>query len=422
VTSARGWAIAVLAFAARMVGVVTRVRGGRFVDPDETAFAQLARTLTETGRFSMSATSPPEVIRGPSYVLWLSLLERLFGPRELLLLTAQAALGAVAVWLCARELARLLLQIELDARWRQRLWWTGAILLALSPFTIFYERLLLSEGFATVLVVAGTLAFLRAFEGRSRWWAVAAGAAFGLMILAKPALMGLPPALALVAIVAARQRGLGRALVAPALMVLVSVAVVAPWTARNFGVLRRFVPVGIGGGVYIYLATLPSDENGVTFPDAPDRKLLDRYLDPDLPTKERVHIDDDFRARGNAEIKAHPGSFVRLASKRPFRMWVSSHAGELRSPPPRVVRLGIALIALLLVMLATISVVIVPRALRPPIALLWMVPAYVTVAHTPIMSGGRYTVPAWPFVMVLAIVAVAALWSRRRAAARATSP
>ncbi len=420
VSAGAEWVVLAVAFVARVVGAVARVRGG-YVDPDESAFAGLARTLATTGRFSMSPTASPEVIRGPSYVAWLSLQERLLGPRELPLLAVQALVGAGVAWLCARELGRILARTQLTPVWQRRLWWLGALLLALSPFAVFYERLLLSEGFATAATVAGTFAFLRALERRSWKWALVAGVAFALLTLAKPALMALPIFLALVGAVGWRRSGATSALTTSAAVVIVAFALVAPWTARNWTLLHRFVPVGIGGGTYIYLAMQPADENGVTHPSPDDRRLLDRYLDPNLSTEERVAIDDDFRRRGKEAIAAHPATFVRLAAMRPFRLWVSSHAGELKTPPPRLIRLGIAFGALVLVLLATVAPFVVARPLRPTVALLWTVPAYVTAAHTPIMSGGRYAVPAWPLVIVLAITALAALMAKRQASVASAS-
>jgi hypothetical protein len=176
---------------------------------------------------------------------------------------------------------------------------------------------------------------------------------------------------------------------------------VAPWTARNWRVAHRFIPVGIGGGVYLYLGTMPSVLNN-TF-DSSAFPELKRYLDTHAPVEERIAVDQEFRKKAVDIIEHQPLSWASLATRRAIKLWAASHVSALEPRQfPSLFRAAWTLLSVLLVLLAawgfwrsTEKLALLPFA---------VVPLYFTLVHTPISSGARYVVPSWPFVLILAAV------------------
>ena len=79
----------------------------------------------------------------------------------------------------------------------------------------------------------------------------------------------------------------------PAVMLLATLVVLAPWTIRNAVALDRFVPVSTGGGKALYIGTyLEADGDGPKLRD----RLLARYL--------------GLAARSSARARRRPDSYA----------------------------------------------------------------------------------------------------------------
>ena len=185
---------------------------------------------------------------------------------------------------------------------------------------------------------------------------------------------------------------------------------------RNLALTGRPVPVGLGSGLFLYAATLPRAADGVpVFEDEADRASMARYLSHDTSVADRVAADDAFRRRAIVRIREQPFAYAASFAPRAVRLWVSSHSDRCRSARRRAACGSHWPAALGLVVLAALSVVLLPAGpwRRSGLALL-AAPAYTTVVHAGLASGSRYAVVAWPFVWCAVAVAVSA---RRRAGA-----
>jgi 4-amino-4-deoxy-L-arabinose transferase-like glycosyltransferase len=155
---------------------------------------------------------------------------------------AQAVLGTVTVGLVGL--------VALEA-------FGSAVALAALAIAAFYPVLvelsgaLVAENLMTPLVLAAVWATLRALRATRRRpvWIAAAGVLTGLATLTheNAALIAIPLAFA---VWTGRPRASLRALAAPALLIAMAAATIAPWTIRNAIVMHRFIPV--------------SDETGIT--------------------------------------------------------------------------------------------------------------------------------------------------------------
>lgn len=396
----------VLALAVRVVAALAHARQGPVTQPDETNYLLVARALVEDGRFATHPGGPPEVIRGPLYPLFLAPFVRTSGASPTAPLLAQALLGTLTVGVLAVALRRALVRAGGEPARAERAVSWAALALALSPVALTWERLLMSEGLATALAAVGVAAWMEVPHAARPWRVVpAAGLALGLLALAKPAYLALPVALALVSL---RDLSRVRRVACAAGMVAVALLAVVPWTARNARVLGRPVPVGLGAGVFLYAATLPQGEGAVPVVDAADAAAFARYLDHDTPVAERLAQDDAFLARARTRLRERPGDYLTLCARRAVRLWAASHADGWRpATVPRAARWTIALVLVATFGLAAAAPFRLAPAQAWALAALAAVPAYTTVIHSVLLSGSRYSVVAWPFVLALAACTVA---------------
>ena len=394
-----------LALVLRVLAVAWHLREG-FTEPDEHAFLALARSLAEHGAFRSADAAMPEILYGPVYPAFVACFLLLFGGSVAAPLLAQALLGAATASALARGLGDLLRRAGPDERLAARVETRAGLALAASPYALLYERMLMSEGLATALLAGACLTWMRAAERRTvaghvRWMAVAGGV-FGVLALTKAALLGLPAAFLAVEAGRGGLRRPGR-LGGLAVFAAVAALAMAPWALRNRAIAGSLVPVTTGGGVFLYLATLPADSSGLpVIDDEADRAQLSRYRSPLASAAEKLAIDRDFRTRARARIARRPFSYALSCGVRMVRLWAASHTSVLKRLPPRPVRFAAALFSAVLVAAASAAVIAMPAILRQALAVFWVVPLYVTIAHAPLASGARYAVPAWPYVLCLA--------------------
>jgi hypothetical protein len=157
----------------------------------------------------------------------------------------------------------------------------AALLAATYPSFVENAQRMLAEPVALFLLPGAVLAFLWASDGGRVWRWLLPGFLLGFTTLTRPEYV---PFVAVFAVLAfARvvwlrrprwRAGLLGGTVAAALLVVAFVVPLAPWTARNYVVLDRFVPVTTGGGKALFVATyLP----GAGRQQKVKRKLIERY-------------------------------------------------------------------------------------------------------------------------------------------------
>lgn len=207
---------------------------------DAIDYELLARNLAAGYGFSLRPPEP-SVFRPPLAPAFLAAVYVLLGPQLLAARLAQATFSAAAIPL-TYALAR-----TFAARRGALL---AAALVAFSPALAAHASLFQTETLFSLLTVAAVLALLRgdAAAARDRTgpaavWATASGTLLGLANLARPTLLALPlllpPAWALLD--ARRRRGV----VLGCIALVSAVAVIAPWTLRNYAISGAFIPVAL---------------------------------------------------------------------------------------------------------------------------------------------------------------------------------
>jgi hypothetical protein len=280
-------------------------------------------------------------------------------------------------------------------------WKLGILLIAVFPNQIAYVPLMSVENFFECLLLLG---FVLMTSRAIRTIAVS-GLVFGVAALTKtqavfvPAVLGLP----LLA------GGLGRWVRTAVLTGVVMVAVILPWTARNYIVFHTFIPVSTNGGYTLLTGNNPSAKGRYTWDDP---LVADLSKDP----KDQVAMDRVARDRARAWIKDNPATFVRLIPLKIWRLWSgdgeaewlyqSGYAGyAAHAWMFRAVRVANQIFYFLLMALAVASV---PRMWRQRRSLPvwcwsgWAVMGYFTVISAVFSGQSRFHFALMPFVALYA--------------------
>jgi 4-amino-4-deoxy-L-arabinose transferase-like glycosyltransferase len=288
---------------------------------------------------------------------------------------------------------------------------------------------LMSEPLFAVLMLAALVAAIRHRRSPHAYrWAVVAGLFAGLMILARANALILLAPLAL-AVWAGRPWRSWRTLAAPAVLVAVAVATVAPWTIRNAVVLHSFVPVSTQFGSA--LAGTYNDDARADRQNPASWRSLRRVAQyqhlvgpPHYRQVSEAQLDTELRAAAIRYIADHPAYVAKVAYWDTARMldlaglsW-SRHTASTISVGPDWADAGV--VCFWIFALLAVAGAFTARARRIPLyvaafPLLLYLSVVFMVFETP-----RYRTGIDPFIVLLAALALAGAWdavaSRRRAA------
>jgi hypothetical protein len=384
----------------------------------------------------------PWILRPPGYPAFLALLLKASGPPPdstwaWRLQTRPLVYAAHAVLLAA---AATLLFVWLSSWMRVGIALAGALLFGVNPLVLAWIGLLHYTTLHLLGLVAGMWALQWALREPVRPARLAAaGALLGLVTLVRPVTLPLP-LFVLLALALPRGGSWPRAARATAVFTLGMAAVVLPWTARNYAVSGRLVPVNLQAGIVFWGAT----EKPLTWD--PDRYLWFELKDELLRVHTRVtgmkeydivtfvhrlpELEAEYRreaflnlrrdpsvyARNVARVvwavaaqtsTAVPRAFVRVrgdSSRDPVRPgWFEGASAELGSPG---LALALRLLFGALTVLAALGAALGARArdaaLLGPVALL----ACVTAAHALTHLDLLHHYVRLPFLVVLAFYAL----------------
>jgi 4-amino-4-deoxy-L-arabinose transferase-like glycosyltransferase len=402
-------------------------RGGLGPFGDSYLYAIVAANVCTGGGFA-GADHGPEIVRPPLYPLFVCAIFRLTG-------TAPDALRAAATLRPALDRVRLA-QAVLDAivcvlvflivrTIRPSSPWTATLaagLYAVGPYNVFYTRALLAETLTTFLVTAALLlSVLGSARAAVRWWALA-GLALGLAALARVEYVLFVPVIAVCA-AAVRRDGSGHRRVAA--VVAAALATLAPWLARNAIVFGRPFTIAEGSfGYSLFVGTYESSTNwegwGVlpraAFPDADERIAVESlYASHDAlfrtGSPRFKDVDDEFRRRALARIRAAPWRHLGLWIGRIPRLWYQRYVPMYRDQEAS----GRWMLAYWLC--AATAVVRASRDERRLMTPVLLLAAYLTLLFLPLHIEPRYCVPSIPAIVALAGLGAAEIAATARRAA-----
>ncbi len=243
---------------------------------DELAYQQIAENVA-SGRGLFQTNNPffpGETLyawQAPLYPLLLGFLYEVSSSSPLTGKLATLLVSTATVYV-VYDLARRVFRAAYPEASARRAGLGAALWVAVYPGLLTLAHLLLSETlFIFFMVLAFDLA-ARALAGgekqsRTWLWAVGAGAAWGLATLTRGITLYFTPLFALWLgwclwrQVRGRSHALGAALVGGGLCAAVTLAVILPYAARNYGQFGEFVLLETKGGVNLWLGNSPYTPN-----------------------------------------------------------------------------------------------------------------------------------------------------------------
>jgi hypothetical protein len=425
---------------------------------DQNGYLMLGRTLAETGRFTRYASSQvyvPEAIRTPMYPAFVALLDVVFGESRLAITAAHALMFAI-VCLLVYEIAR-----ETAS---ERVALVAGLATALYPPLPYFGALVLTEMLTTLLMTAGLAVWLGALRRDSPAPFVVSGLLFAATALTRPAFEYLPLFLIAAAVITAGADR-RRAVRGSAIMLVVFAAAIAPWMVYNVVYFHTFTftPAGgpgrqlfegswqavFPGRVQSALTTLADEYSDRQRLDDEVRKLAEQTRIPVEPMLRYVHQHKDIRriwiepvepwARTTARIEADHeyfrvgaqnirrdplGHAWRRATYGTFLLWAAEipvRYSAINQLSPWTIRAMWLVQAMLLLLAAAGAVMLARRGALVEAGSLAAVIIYVSAVHVPLYSEARYSLPAKPVVLLLAVMLVEGGLNGRRAGYRPLS-
>jgi 4-amino-4-deoxy-L-arabinose transferase-like glycosyltransferase len=292
----------------------------------------------------------------------------------------------------------------------------AALWIAVFPNLIYHTGAFLSETLFNFLVMAGLAAFVWSGWPRGRlerWQLLAFGVLLGASALVRPISLIFLPLLPAVWLWAGA--GWRRASAQTGLVLVTAVAVIAPWTIRNFIVMDAPVFISLNLGDDLCMGHYPGATGTFGLPDY----CFAGYDNLKRPEYEVRRNNENIRKAINFAVH-HPRTELKLLSRKAYWLWNHDHDGisavesygddPFINPHLRQALFHVADIFFFTTIslggLGLIGFVLPPRDPRRLFALL----ALLTFAGVPLVffTDARFHVPAMPLLSIAAAWAVVA--------------
>ena len=354
----------------------------------------------------------PVFVAGVTWVVWHTPI-----PDDAIVRTVdyvQAALGILSI---------LLVFLLARRAFGARAGLIAAAIVAVYPNLITTTATLQLESVFMVLSLAAVVVLLPAADGSDggRTRLIAGGVLLGLVALVRPTIGLLLFALLATWLVARRPwRELGAGLaIAAGLMV----AVVAPWTVRNAVRFHAFIPMSTGIGPALCMSRNPEATGALSIP------ILERQCQPKrLASQNAAQFDVAVNKYATSHaikwVEHHPASEVRMWFTRTNRAYhhdtsgLDDYRSSMSASSYRLAARVSDWVSYVVLVLALVGMLIVLRRRRPDG--IFLLASAISFAIVPIILFGdpRYRVPAMPFFVVLAALAVDRILAAVRVAHR----
>jgi 4-amino-4-deoxy-L-arabinose transferase-like glycosyltransferase len=300
---------------------------------DGIEYDKLAANLLEGQGFALDE-GQPYGFRPPGFPAFVALIYAIFGRSCLAVRLVNAVLGGFTCVLVYFFTKRV---------WR---WQTGVIAslgTAAHPLLIYLTGIIYPECLILLLVAVVFLLTSHARETRRIGEVVPLGVVSAYLVFLRPSLLLLGLAQTVWAWVT--YKTVRRRLLASAVLVLILVVSVIPWSVRNYLVFDEFVWMSTNGGVTLWASNNPLAEGGWT---EPSRRT---WLEPEPPRDLRgwpglteTESEARFQAAGMRWIREHPADLLRLLPRKLVRAWSLAFGNEARTMDlPAVMRAAYAL-------------------------------------------------------------------------------
>ncbi len=298
--------------------------------------------------------------------------------------------------------------------------WTAALLF-LYPAYWTYDPRIRSEALLTLLMSVWLWATVTCGQSPSGRRCVLMGLAAGFTILCKPVVLVL--ALLLTGLLWINTDRLSRKIGYVIVYGATCVALVIPWSLRNYVVFHHFIPVSTGIGAGLWAGSDPISRGSWPMPPEREQAIWQSADITPLPYAHAmydVHADRLLREKGLSRIAADPIRYAGLTFTRAWDFWignsfylVNEDNGLIHGLQKDAAERGwtVAAYSLLKRLFLIPGLVVVAmcsacvhwnrwRELLP----LYLFPIGLTAGYVPfVVEAGRYALPVFPCLMMLSV-------------------
>lgn len=343
-----------------------------------------------------------EPLRAPGYLLTLAFFYKVFGHNLQVIRFFQAVISSL-VCVFIYFLSMYLIK-------NRTLGFISSTACAVYFPFVSYAGLLSREAILPVFLTLSTLLLLKAFQSGLARYYIFTGLAIGVSVLFDERMTYFP--IFVIFILLFLKKIQKKAILNSLIFFASVIAIISPWTIRNYLVFKEFIPVTRGQTACFWLSTHPSEPLEWRLEKEPLRSLASGLSKEELFKK--------LSSESLKNLKGHPFIYAKLSAKRFFRLWLGSHSNsfyglnESFSDVLREARFGIFAVktAMFIVNLAIIlfgaaGILIARHFLKKQAILITLLPViYLTILHTFSFSTPRYAVPMMPIVIFFASLAI----------------
>lgn len=410
-------AILLAALGVRLLAIA--LSGGYVPFSDAADYDRHARSIAAGDGFPQTTAvihGGETALRPPVYPTLLGLTYLVFGESIDVGRVLGAVLGTVTV------AGVMLLSHEL---WGRRLAVAAGIVAAAFPPLILMSVALLTEGAFVPLVVFAVWAGIRCARAAGRealLWAALVGVLCGVAMLTRTNGTLMPIILAAGLTLGAAAVPWPRRLAVPAVILLVTVLTLVPWTIRNANAFGEFVPTstqtGYGpAGLFNDEAMERGGHRAVWVVPVTSERYRDLYLDPEL---NEARVDQLARERAFEYMADHPGYVLEASWLGLLRALELQTVPDLEGPDRKLLGLNNftgPLVKYSWFLGALLSIVGIVRLRRLPPgnrgpAWMWITPLALFLVGIWVIGLARYRAPLYPFMAPLIALALIDLLER----------
>ncbi|MBI4981625.1 MAG: glycosyltransferase family 39 protein [Candidatus Omnitrophica bacterium] len=391
--------IFIAALVVRLLFLLSPVETG---DSDE--YRTYGENLVNYHIFSFSENNPkvPSTFRTPVYPFFIAVFYWLFGINDMPVFIVQCIISALT--------CLLVYFIALDL-FDKRIAFGSGLICALHPFLSWTATTLMTETLFTFIFTGAVLLFVKAFRYQRALLFFIGGILLGAATLTKPtSQFFFVYVLVFLLLLNPRKVFLKNAFV----FLLGFVILLIPWGIRNYRVTGEFIPISSGGkGVNLYLATV--NEN--VYDDVKQQEChITAQKDPlyaeylmGLSSGRVIYVEKKMWRAALVNIKNNPVSYIlRRLRNHPF-LWIgSSYLVRLsNSSLFKIGSFGLLILKFVIIFFLHLLPIVVflltglfLRSQWKRFAFVYFVPFYFSFVHLPIHIETRYSIPAFPFILI----------------------
>ncbi|MGB8347699.1 MAG: glycosyltransferase family 39 protein [Ktedonobacteraceae bacterium] len=306
---------------ALIVRVVYNLTTGRGYTPlyDSFVYQEIALNLLRTRCFCQVANAPLTG-RAPLWPAVIAVIYDLLGPKNIYVRLFLSCVGSgtcVLVYLFARDL------------FGRRIGLVAGIIAVIYPNLFIYDGWLYSESLYTFLLFAFCYTLFLVQRTSLARWMLISGILAGLVSLTRPNGVIMPVIVIAWAIVIAWKKVVSWRVAASAAVIVagLTLALVGPWTLRNYSIAHQFIPVATGDGTvllgaYNHFILDPGPYQYLWIrPTLTNPQLAQAYLGRNCQSYCETQRDAAYKAAASQWINGHLSGMPLLLAMHVVKLW-----------------------------------------------------------------------------------------------------